>query len=169
MPLSAFAISLDEIQNNPDRYIKLKEDTSSTYYLEQESIKVLRDSFPYLTLQAKIYLVMYDQSAIADDFFTISYDYSRSSFALMISKRIESPDITVDKLVDYAIAEAKKDSGMAVNIKANNYCDLDGTIISHGPIHVWSGKATFETILYSVANKVFYHHTQCKDYFFAGM
>ncbi len=169
MPLSAFAISLDDLQNNPNSYVKVCENVTSTYYLEQGSIKVLRDSFPYLTLQAKIYLVMYEQSAIAVDLYTISYDCNRSLFALVVSKRIESPNMPTDKLTDYAIAEARKDSGIAVNIEANHYYHLDGTTIISRPMHVFGDKAKFETLLYSVANNVFYQHNQCKAYFFPGM
>ena len=87
-----------------------------------------------------------------------------------ISKAIESPNITTHELTDYAIAEAKKDSGIVVNINANNYYQFDGTITTNGsPIVVLKEKAKFETVLYSIANKIFYHHNQCREYFFAGM
>ena len=170
IPLNAYAISLETLQSNPTKYIKLGEYPTSTYYFEQNSIKVLRNSFPYLTLQAKVYLVMYDQLAIADDSFTVSYDCNRSLPSLAISKAIESPNITTHELTDYAIAEAKKDSGIVVNINANNYYQFDGTITTNGsPIVVLKEKAKFETVLYSIANKIFYHHNQCREYFFAGM
>ena len=169
IPMNAYAVSLETLQNDTSKYVKICEDTTSTIYLEPNKIKVLRDSFPYLTLQAKIYLVMYNKSSIADDSYIISYNYNRSLRALVINKKIESPNITNKELTSYAILEAKKDSGIAANIKANCYYDLDGTITHNNPIHIFSDKAKFETVLYSISNKVFYHYNQCTMYFFDGM
>lgn len=170
MPLSSFAISLEELQNNPAKYVKIQEDISSTYYLEPATIKVLRSSFPYLTLQSKVYTVLYPGSFISESLYTTNYDEMQSLYSLTLIKRANTPNATDDELVNYAIEEAKKDSGVSYSVKADYYYDFDGNLLSKGAVTpLGSGKVPFQTVLYALTNHIYYYHTQCKYYFFAGV
>lgn len=74
---SAFAISLSELQNSP-QFLKTDETSDDTYYLNQDSIKILRYSPPYYTLEYTIYIVSYSNKAIVEINTVANYNYDRS-------------------------------------------------------------------------------------------
>lgn len=51
MPFYSWAVSLEELQSNPERYIKMNESQSDINYMDVESIQSLRYEPPYYTLQ----------------------------------------------------------------------------------------------------------------------
>ena len=59
IPLSCSAISLEELQSNPEQYEKIIEAPSGTIYLELNSIKSLRNSPPLLYITSKSLIVYY--------------------------------------------------------------------------------------------------------------
>ena len=56
-PFYSWAISLEEIQRHPERYVKLDESQSCVNYIDVESIHSLRYESPYYTLQGDVYYV----------------------------------------------------------------------------------------------------------------
>ena len=74
IPISAFAISLTTLQNNPDRYLKVDEDSTAAMYLDTYSVKSIRYSPPYYTLSAKTYFVLYPYDYIILCTQTFNYD-----------------------------------------------------------------------------------------------
>lgn len=49
IPISALAISLEELQNNTDSYVKILEGKPGTVYVDVNSIHSLRYAPPYYT------------------------------------------------------------------------------------------------------------------------
>ena len=57
MPFYSWAISLEEIQSHPERYVKMDESLSCINYIDAESIHSLRCDPPYYTLLGDVYYV----------------------------------------------------------------------------------------------------------------
>ncbi len=166
MPICAYAVSLNTLQNNTSQYIKICEVQDATVYFEPSSIKLIRSSHPYYTLQAKVYTVLYGNSVILKNSYTFNYDYNRSLFALSLSYRNKNANCTTDELNDYALTEIKKDSGISHSSKTDCAYDLQGNYLYKGNLQPHSAKAEFNTVVYAIADKIYYYHTECKEHFF---
>lgn len=166
IPINAHAVSLNSLQNNPSQYVKICDISTATVYLEPSTINIVRSSHPYYTLQAKIYTVIYENSVILKNSYTVNYDYNRSLFALVLTKRGKTPNCTEDELFDFVMSEAKKDSGITAGSKTDCAYDLKGNYLYKGTLPVHSSKAEYGTVLHATANYIYYYYTQCKEYFF---
>lgn len=162
-PLTAFTISLSEIQNNPQKYVKIGEDIYSAYYVDTESIKLLRDASPYYTLQADIYDVTYTSRYIFQETAVYNYDYTRSfdSIDKKLTKLFATKgteDLLYSKAYSSALAsELEKDSGIIYSNSTIDAYSFDGTYLSSLPPST-DLKADFGTQSCSYANFVFYKH-----------
>lgn len=58
---TAFAMSLAELQSEPNRYTNYKEVQSSTLYVDLNSIQALRNAHPYYTSKPKYTLFLMPQ------------------------------------------------------------------------------------------------------------
>lgn len=59
--MSAFAVSLDELRNSPEKYKHVYADQTLDGYVEMPSINVTRYNPPYYIINATIYTVQYKQ------------------------------------------------------------------------------------------------------------
>ena len=64
IPISGFAISLSTLENNPNRYVKVSENSEAAEYLDTYSVKSIRYVPPYYTLSATTYWVHYTHNDI---------------------------------------------------------------------------------------------------------
>lgn len=80
IPFHTSAISLDELQNNPQQYQMVDQDSEYTNFVDSGSIESLRYSPPYYTLKCTSYLVNYLQDVIGSFTINISYDISYRDF-----------------------------------------------------------------------------------------
>lgn len=65
MQVTAFAVSLNELDNSPQKYVKVFETRSYALVVDAASINIVRETPPYYTLQANEYLVDYASATIA--------------------------------------------------------------------------------------------------------
>ena len=116
--ISAFAVSLDELRNSPERYKHISADQTLDGYIEIPSINVTRYNPPYYIINATIYTVDYETNTIGKADATFFYDYNRSSEVL----KKELPD---NMLI---LEEQEKNSG--IQWKASGLIDyhFDGSI-----------------------------------------
>lgn len=77
MPLSIFAISLAEINNNPERYKLICETSEFASFVDIDSIESLRYSPPFYTLKFTEYGIVYSDSIILEQKETINYDITK--------------------------------------------------------------------------------------------
>ncbi len=80
IPFHTSAISLQEIQNNPQKYQMVAQDSKYALFVDSDSIESLRYSPPYYTLKCTSYLVGYLQDVIGSFTINISYDISYRDF-----------------------------------------------------------------------------------------
>lgn len=93
IPLSCSAISLSELQSNSERYKNIAETPNGGLYIDTNSIKSLRYTPPYYTMQAKSYITLYNISVILEDTVTYNYDYTRSFDYLIKKVNKENPSM----------------------------------------------------------------------------
>ena len=80
IPFHTSAISLDELQDNPQQYQLIRQNTKCAIFVDSDSIESLRYSPPYYTLKCTSYLVDYLQNVIGSFTMNISYDISYRDF-----------------------------------------------------------------------------------------
>lgn len=80
IPFNTSAISLDELQDNPQQYQMVDQDSEYANFVDSGSIEFLRYSPPYYTLKCKAYTVDYLQGYIFSSTMNISYDISYRDF-----------------------------------------------------------------------------------------
>lgn len=162
--VTAFAISLDELQNEHSRYVKVKEDQSYAAYVDSNSIQSLRCSPPYYRLKGDIYIVAYANGYI-NKFNTIfNYDYNKSSKELKRQIRNRYGNLSGKPLYDKMWEIVKVDSGITGSEVENSYIyRFDGTLITRLPAQR-DVKIPIMSPLSFAANYIFYRYYN--EYFF---
>lgn len=94
MQVTAFAVSLNELDNSPQKYVKVFETRSYALAVDAASINIVRETPPYYTLQANEYLVDYASATIVQYQLTVTYDYQRSTQGLIKLINAQTPKIT---------------------------------------------------------------------------
>ena len=160
IPLSCSAISLEELQSNPEQYEKIIEAPSGTIYLELNSIKSLRNSPPYYTLQAKVYSVLYDTVAIAESTRFFNYDDNRSTLSLLNKIVEENSKRSFSEQNNMLLTELEKDCGMSYSDETVKYYKFNGEFAGTGT-PLYSQKIKYNTNIAFVAScafKQYYKH-----------
>lgn len=98
MPFYSWAISLEEIQSHPERYVKMDESRSCINYIDAESIHSLRCDPPYYTLLGDVYYVGRSDNLIFKVTEIFCYDYQRSRRELEKSIQLRDRNISYDQL-----------------------------------------------------------------------
>ena len=80
IPFHTSAISLDELQDNPQQSQMICQNAECAIFVDSDSIESLRYSPPYYTLKCTSYLVGYLQDVIGSFTINISYDISYRDF-----------------------------------------------------------------------------------------
>ena len=80
IPFHTSAISLDELQDNPQQYQMVDQSSGCAFFVDSDSIESLRYSPPYYTLKCTAYYVDYLKGYIFSSTANISYDISRRDF-----------------------------------------------------------------------------------------
>lgn len=82
IPFHTSAISLHEIQDNPQQYQMVDQSSKYAFFVDSGSIESLRYSPPYYTLKCRAYMVNYLRDSISSNIITISYNSSYRDFNL---------------------------------------------------------------------------------------
>ncbi len=80
IPFNTSAISLDELQDNPQQYQMVDQSSKYAFFVDSGSIESLRYSPPYYTLKCTAYYVNYLQNLIILINMNINYDISHQYF-----------------------------------------------------------------------------------------
>lgn len=80
IPFHTSAISLDELQDNPQQYQMIYQNSKYTLFVDSGSIESLRYSPPYYTLKCTTYSVAYLGGYIFSSTANISYNISHRDF-----------------------------------------------------------------------------------------
>ena len=78
-PLGAFAISYDELKNNPTKYILVYQSPRATAWVDVDSIRVTRYKLPELNIDTDFYTVVKDTHIIVKDNRSFSYDLDQAA------------------------------------------------------------------------------------------
>ncbi len=150
--MSAFAVSLDELRNSPERYKLIVSNPTNEQYVEIPSINVVRYSPPYYVINSRAYIVSYENNVITAIDMTYFYDYNQSVASL------------VNKLdtVEEVLKSLKNDSGIKYQMKGSISFNYDGTPIGTYTKYNLSNpkyglqKANMTSVPYATATYSFY-------------
>lgn len=154
VPLTAFAISLDELQNNSNKYVNIYDTIDGTMYTDITSIKCIRYAPPYYTLQAKEYFIYYNFNLIGELTNTYNYDYNQSCISLMEKILESNPLCSEEEFIKSISDETDKNSGITYTRTNINYYNLDGLYKSSSN-NIYTQKLDFLSNGYKMANFIF--------------
>lgn len=159
IPVSTFAITLSTLQNNPDRYLKVDEDSTFAMYLDTYSVKSIRYSPPYYTLSAKTYFVLYpyDYISLCSETFNYDYKYSMSSTVNRIIIYMNQNDETLDYDVVTSRTETalQENSGITYSMTYLASWKFNGQLLKEPASEPISDDATYPKRPYWMAQAVF--------------
>ena len=161
IPVSTFAITLSTLQNNPDRYLKVDEDSTAAMYLDTYSVKSIRYSPPYYTLSAKTYFVLYpyDYISLCTQTFNYDYNYSMHSTLTRTVSDMNQNGETLDDdvIISRAQTAVQENSGITYSMTYLASWKFNGQLLKepdHGTISddaayperpYWMAQAVFKT------------------------
>lgn len=90
IPITSFAISIDDIKAEPYKYVLVFSDDTEEEYIDVNSVSVVRYSPPYYSINATAYAVYYNQDNITVYYNTYTYNLNQSIVNLK-KKYINTP------------------------------------------------------------------------------
>lgn len=133
IPFSTFAISLNELESNPDRYEKYGEDLNCAVFQDKYSVKSLRYSPPFYTIQVIEYIVSYNNSSIVEVTQIYNYDYNRSFERLDREISAKNKYWSVEKIIEEVRMKKREDSGISCSSVMGSIYALDGSLLYPSP------------------------------------
>lgn len=135
IPISSYAISLSTLENNPNRYVKVAEDSEAAEYLDTYSVKSIRYVPPYYTLSATTYLVRYTHNHILtiSNLFNYDYNYSmRSTIDKVISEMNQNDEsLDSEEFLTRVENSLRENSGINANTTILSVWRLNGRLITN--------------------------------------
>ncbi len=128
-PLSTLAISLSDIQSNPDQYVLVSQDSESACYVDSYSIDSIRYEPPYYAMNGTVYLVLYSSNSILRYTVTETYDYNRCSKSLYVAERKAHPNASKQYIFDLMLKEMQMNNGLTSYTQSTDIWDLDGNFL----------------------------------------
>ncbi len=116
IPITGLAISLEELQNNPTRYVRIHHDQRSSAYADTDSVKIVHHDSPHYTIQGTFYKVDFVSSKIMRDKLSISYDSQKSYPQRLEAAHKAHPDQSEEFIRTLIHSEQIKDSGMTLDV-----------------------------------------------------
>lgn len=160
IPISGFTISLSTLENNPNRYVKVAENSEFATYLDTYSVKSIRYVPPYYTLSATTYWVRYTHNDIVtrSNLFNYDYNYSmRSTIDKVISEMNQNDEsLDFEEISTRVENSLRENSGINANTTILSVWRLNGRLIKNfSSGHSTSLEIDYDTFGYLTAQAIF--------------
>ena len=123
-PLSAFAISLADIQNTPERYETVTNQQGYTYYVDNSTLKSIKTMPPYSAIECIYYKVDSINKSIIETPTTFSYNANRDGLYILDIGIYGGP---ISSMGERMKAELLRDPGIQYSSDGIKCYDFDGT------------------------------------------
>lgn len=161
-PLGAFAVSLDELKNNPTKYVLVYHSPSAEAWVDADSIRVESYKPPQLTLETDFYTVVRDTHVIFKDHRSFSYDLDQAAAIRLKEIQKEHPDYTEKEKSEALTSIQITQPGISMdyprwevfNFTGEPYPEISGALRFFSPQGRWTD-AVFDKIPWEVANYIF--------------
>lgn len=114
-PLGAFAISLDELKSNPSKYALVYDGHAVTAWVDVDSICVLRNEPPYVTIAADFYTALHKFNMIFKDNRNFNFDLNQRASLRLQKIEKEHPDYTEEEKNKELISLQYENPGIFMN------------------------------------------------------
>ncbi|SDA39155.1 hypothetical protein SAMN02910343_00245 [Dialister histaminiformans] len=162
IPVSSFAISLSTLENNPNRYLKVDEDSVNAMYLDTYSVKSIRYAPPYYTLSAQTYYVNYKYCMIASNSVIFNYDYNHSVKTtrkqIVLNMLQNNKTLTEDAIESNVENALRKDSGINLNYQLQDTWTLIGQKIKGQAGDHENIDISYDSQGYALAQNIFHSY-----------
>lgn len=128
-PLTALAISLSDIENNPDEYVLVGKNAKVNLYVDSYSIASLRYDPPYYAMSSDIYMVMYSINSILKTNLTATYDYNRCFKSLFIDEYKSHPNSKNSYIIGLTLHDLEEDNGLTSYLGDADIWGMNGNYI----------------------------------------
>ena len=169
IPFSVLAISINEIQDNPTKFVPIHSTPVISIYVNADSLKVVRYNPPFYNIEGTYYFVDFQSQMIIESTVAINYDYSKSFDARYRDAFAANPYAEQDYLRDIIVSQLEADSGLVAGDEYAQCFDFSGTlIIPKEKVKSRFGLSPipFDNMLWYIGNYFFY---KCYDINFTGM
>lgn len=166
MPVCSFAISLNELKAESNKYVLLSKSPYAEVYGDRDTAQFLRDSPPYYTMACEVYYVDYKVAVIMHEYILVNYDYNRSLKTLANNILIKYPNDrekilkSPEKYEEELKREILANNGMKASFKIYGAYNFDGRLIAKGvDLFIDINKPiAFNSMSFYVANALFYKY-----------
>ena len=114
-PICSNAISLQEINNNPSKYIKVYSDNLNEKYIDLNSIQIIRSDPPFYIINSISYLIAYDYKIIQQT--NSSYYYDLTNNVQSSIRKSLTREEAKDKILKYAGVKSQNKSTKLYNFE----------------------------------------------------
>ncbi len=168
-PFSALAISFTDIQDNMAKYALVYDSPDGSAAVDIDSIRILRDEFPYVTVEAEFYIITNKQNMIIKDTRNFSFDVSQSAAFLIPEIEKKHPEYTQKEKEDALTLMQTENPGIIMSfprweifgIKGKPYPDINKAI-AHVINTTEERKVKYGEIPWEVANYIFGKYADSK-------
>lgn len=166
IPACSFAISLDELKAESNKYVLLSKSPNTEAYGDRDTAQFLKDSPPYYTMACEFYYVDYQIARIMHMYILVNYDYNRSLKTLANNILIKHPNDrqkilkSPEKYEEELKREILANNGMKASFKIKGVYDLEGRLVLKG-IDLFTDinkPIVFNSMPFYVANALFYKY-----------
>lgn len=156
MPITGLAISLDEIKNDSNRYEKFTEVGIYVAYVDNNSIRKIRQDHPYYTIGSRILIVNIYDEKIYDVYEIFNYDYDQSWNALIYKAKNKYGNLYNNSAAAKELwDEMNRDTGISKIDTSMEIYQFDGTLIDKSILNS-QHKVNFNTTNFVAADYTFY-------------
>ena len=164
IPFSAFAISLSELQSNPDKYFLIDKDLHTTSYIEPKTIYIKnfhnltiddQPIFFMIRIQGTAYLVNHETNMIVQYNQIFTYNCDKNVIPIIEKLHRHHSQQSDSDSRNLAYYDLEKSGGIKVNNSAGCYYHYDGSLILSSSIHYPFPLPSSPN--YKMADYYFYH------------
>nr|DAV59622.1 MAG TPA: hypothetical protein [Caudoviricetes sp.] len=128
-PITALAVSLSDITDNPDEYVMVSSNSTSAFYVDSYSISSIRYEPPYYSMSCQAYIVSYDINTIFRFDATATYDYNHRFKSLYAYELRQHPGYSRKEILNMAINDFELNNGMTSYLGNMVFWDFDGNYL----------------------------------------
>ena len=152
-PILSSAISLSDIENNPDRYIDV---SNHEVFVDVDTIESVRYAPPYYTLKAEVYSVY--PNSIVESTYAVGYNYERSYTGIKEYISQNYPNISAADKAKLLNTQIQSNTGMYCSIQDENIYSLNGELLNQVESNYSQQDITFMSPAFYVGNYLFYRY-----------
>ena len=152
-PVLASAISLAEIESDPDRYVDV---SNHQLFVDVTTIDSVRYAPPYYTLEAEVYEVY--PNSIVESLYVVGYNYERSYEGIKEHVRTNYPNLSDAERARQLNVEMQNNTGMYCTVEDESIYSLQGELLNQVEKNSYRENISYMSPVFYIGNYLFYRY-----------